>query len=634
MKLFFLLILFVIAGPVFGQSIIDSCFQSATPGTGFVSSANLANAGDADLLQWNGTSWTGGFSLANITIPPPTNNIGCRAVFIGNGVTWTTGGEFFSIKLSSGLVAGQTYSFPITYVSHGFGSTGSFSPQFSTNSIPSALGGATVVGFLPAVGFSWTTNTITFTATAAQTGHTWISLFSTATGSSGLINSFCSTCTNTPCSFSLGPDLTLCNGNTATLTANLAGATYVWQDGSTNASFTVSSPGTYFVTATSGSCVVSDTVVVSNSNPSTSFLGNDTTICEGQLLTINATTPNSTYLWQDGSTNPTISVSDSGSYNVQVSTNGCVSHDTIHVAVTPLPLVFLGNDTTICPNLPLVLDVTLPGATYLWQDNSTLPTFSVTQAGVYFVQVTVNGCDNASVVTVSTFQPLTLNIGNDTVLCDGQTIVLDATSNAPNVSYLWHNNTTNPTITTASAVNIVTISNQCGSLSDTLLITNNLSPQVNLGEDLVICEDSSVLLSVPFSSGVLWSTNSTNNLIEVHTPGLYFVAVTNSCGTAMDSVWVTGKNCECPYFIPNAFTPDNDEFNATFGPVSDCEISSFLFQIYNRWGELVFESADMDVKWDGTYGNSSVPTGVYTYSMRLQPNDGELIISRGHVVVL
>lgn len=122
-----------------GQVIIDSCFMSASPGTSFSSSSNMAGQ-DADLLSWTGSSWTGGWPGANLTIPPPNNGVACRAVFMGNASSWTTGGEGFGLRFTPALVTGQTYTFNITYVSHGTGSNGSFSPRFFTNSNGSITG--------------------------------------------------------------------------------------------------------------------------------------------------------------------------------------------------------------------------------------------------------------------------------------------------------------------------------------------------------------------------------------------------------------------------------------------------------------------------------------------------------------
>jgi len=196
----FVFIIFMFLSVIFGYSQYnDPCFTSATSATSFISSANLADVGgNSDLCYWTGTTWTGDWPGANLTIVPPINQVGCRAIWQGNGTTWTTGGEGFGIRLTTPLVTGVTYTFPITYVSHGFGSTGSFTPRVYTNSAPSTAAPAVTLGLMPAVGTSWTTNNLTFTATAAQNGHVWLIFGTWPNLSSGFVNSFCPGCTTIP----------------------------------------------------------------------------------------------------------------------------------------------------------------------------------------------------------------------------------------------------------------------------------------------------------------------------------------------------------------------------------------------------------------------------------------------------
>lgn len=212
----------------FGQVIVDSCFTSATPGTSFSSSSNLTGF-DSDLLSWTGSGWTGGWPGANLSIPPPNNGVGCRAIFIGNGVSWTTGGEGFGLRLSSSLVSGQTYTFNFTYVSHGTGSTGSFSPMFYTNT-SGYLSGAYFVGNLTPVGYTWTTSSFTFTVTASQAGHNWVVIHSGSSGSSGLINNFCPSCNTVPCNPTFNPVGPYCSGASipALPTTSINGITGTW----------------------------------------------------------------------------------------------------------------------------------------------------------------------------------------------------------------------------------------------------------------------------------------------------------------------------------------------------------------------------------------------------------------------
>jgi len=192
MKHFFslgLLLSFSISG--YAQQIVDSSFTSTNIGTNFLSSTSLL-CYEADLLEWSGSTWLGAWPDAEITIPPPGNTKGSRAIFIGNGVTWTTGGEGFYLLLDAPLVSGQTYSFEFTYVSHGFGSDGNFAPNVFTNNTESIEGAFQLDNFPPA-DLNWTTNTYSFTASSAQEGHTMLAIHSGDTGTSGMIYQFFNT---------------------------------------------------------------------------------------------------------------------------------------------------------------------------------------------------------------------------------------------------------------------------------------------------------------------------------------------------------------------------------------------------------------------------------------------------------
>lgn len=189
----FTIILFLLRNICSSQSsILDSCFTSSAPQTSFNSSSDLSNY-DADLMEWTGSMWIGAWPGANITIPPPIPEANCRAIFLGNGTTWTSGGEYVGVRLGQPLITGQSYSFGFTYVSHGFGSDGVFSPKVYTNA-SIQIGGAEFIDSLSPAGYTWTNTNLNFTATANQNGHNWLFVRTDTSSSSGIISSFCRTC--------------------------------------------------------------------------------------------------------------------------------------------------------------------------------------------------------------------------------------------------------------------------------------------------------------------------------------------------------------------------------------------------------------------------------------------------------
>lgn len=194
--------------------------------------------------------------------------------------------------------------------------------------------------------------------------------------------------------FSLGKDTTLCENNTYLLKTDSTG-TYLWQDGSSQNSLLVASPGVYWLTINRGSCVFSDTVIISyQKNPKLVF-PNDTILCDNRTLFLNPTPAGTiaTYEWQDGSNKSSYTITKPGRYSVLVKAVGCYSTDTVLVDYQPTPQVST-KDLTKCIEDTLLFDAFTKGASYLWQDLSKGPTFTITQPGTYRCEVT-NFCGTA-----------------------------------------------------------------------------------------------------------------------------------------------------------------------------------------------------------------------------------------------
>jgi hypothetical protein len=148
----------------------------------------------------------------------------------------------------------------------------------------------------------------------------------------------------------------------------------------------------------STTCVtISDTINVNYNALPTINLGVDTTLCQGQTLALDATNISASYLWQDSSINPIFIVTEAASYWVQVNIGICSRSDSIEIIYISPPSVDLGNNTSLCDGVTLLLDATNSKAMYLWQDGSDNPTFNVIQPGMYWVIVS----NNCGVVTDS-----------------------------------------------------------------------------------------------------------------------------------------------------------------------------------------------------------------------------------------
>lgn len=183
--------------------------------------------------------------------------------------------------------------------------------------------------------------------------------------------------------------------------------------------------------------------------------------------------------------------------------------------------------------------------------------------------------------------------------------------------------------------------------SDTVQIQVAQELSLDLGSDMVICNDEKVTLTVALNSGdaVVWNDGSSEaeysiNFSDFEPNDVVTVSaeVTNFCGVINDQISFEVEDCEIYIYVPNAFTPDGDEFNQMFLPIITGEnINSHEFRIYNRWGHVVFVSYDINVGWDGTFNGELVADGIYTWTIdinRTKQDQVEVVTKKGHVSVL
>ncbi|MBX3241695.1 MAG: PKD domain-containing protein [Chitinophagaceae bacterium] len=291
----------------------------------------------------------------------------------------------------------------------------------------------------------------------------------------------------------LGNDTTICQGTTLTLDAGeFTGATYEWSNGHTGRTIDVTQSGNYWVLVTVAGCTSRDDITVSVVNGLTVDLGSDTTVCIGNNITLDAGHAGASYLWSTGATSRTIdlTMTQEGSYTYTVAVNkdGCSGDDEITIHVNTSIPVTLGDDVTICAGSSIVLDAGYPGATYLWHDNETTQTRTVNTAGIYSVSVTSNGCTGSAQINVSLMDaPTAVDLGNDTTLCFGNTITLDAGN--PGASYLWSTGATTQTIVvSASGTYWVKVTSCSVEVEDEIVVTTSSAPTPSItqsGNELI-----------------------------------------------------------------------------------------------------------------------------------------------------
>ena len=273
-----------------------------------------------------------------------------------------------------------------------------------------------------------------------------------------------------------------------------------------------------------------------------------------------------------GDTIPIHFFTGTGSYTVTLITYSPSGSDTTvnQVTITPLPIINLGNDTLICPGDLLILNATTPNANYLWSDNSTNPTLNVSIPGTYWVQVSVNNCSSTDTLIVIQDTLSNINLGNDMVLCEGETLLLNATT--PNGNYLWQDNSTNSTLIVNSQGNYwVEVTNNCGTTSDTINILIDTCTTIPLVINIV---------------------------------------------------------------MPNVITPNNDGENDLFIPIIMEGIQNADITIFNRWGLKLYESNNITLGWDGKCSGDNCSDGTYFWIVNYTSINSEKGTLKGSVSLL
>ena len=336
----------------------------------------------------------------------------------------------------------------------------------------------------------------------------------------------------------IGNDTALvCVGDTLILDASFEGANYEWQDGSTEAIYTVTEGGIYTINVETSCGIGQDAIEVTylETAPDINF-GNDTILCTGESLLLNASYQGASYQWQDGSTTPTFEVTSSGMYAVTVS-NACgVTMEAIEVTFDNNFELDLGPDRTICEGASLILSTNLNSVNLVWQDGSTAADYEVNESGTYYVTVNTSCTTQSDTVVISEVSAIQLDLGADTMLCPNETLLLDAFNEG--ATYQWQDGSTSPTFEViSSGTYAVTVSNACGVVTNAIEVVFGDDFALDLGPDRAICEGTTLTLSTNLSGiDFSWQDGSTSADYEVRESGTYYVTASTSCATQSDTI--------------------------------------------------------------------------------------------------
>ncbi len=457
-----------------------------------------------------------------------------------------------------------------------------------------------------------------------------------------------------------GDDQLICLGQSAQLQGGtLPGGSYQWLTqgsviGST-ASVTVTpeTPTHYVFAATSSNgCTGFDTVFVDLLLPDAPEIIHEE-MCPGGLNTLTLTAPtNGQHTWGNGSTSNTITVNNPGTYELSTSVAGEICPILFEfqvLSIDPDPPVLLTD--SICDGVAneLLLNAPSTGA-YLWGDGSSSPTLMVNAPGFYTLEV-FN--PDAACQQLYTFEVLTavadppVLLADSLCVDDAASIVL-ASPVAGDV-FVWSTGADTPTIelfeTGTFTLEVYTVGQGCQQQFEWDVAERSPFPTTLQADSVCPGGPNRIRLSADLPGLYQWSTGSTNPFIEVNDTGLFVLNVAvpgDGCVRTVEFT-VTADTCyakpELDVFVPNAVTLDGDGLNEVFVPVfSDpSAVVEYRMQVFNRWGESVFDSTDLNEPWIGNYlgGAYYVDVQVFVYLLTYRSRfDAERIRKRGHVTVI
>ena len=271
-------------------------------------------------------------------------------------------------------------------------------------------------------------------------------------------------------------------------------------------------------------------------------LGNDTNICIDSSMVLNANINSAIISWGDNSSMPTLEVNSMGEYSVAVSNAAeCVTRDTIYIQIPERLEVNLGADTTICQGDSIVITSAVEANSYYWNTQETTREITARYSREFVVVVKDEfGCPTADSLTllVNTLPEVKLR---DTIICIGDEVVLDAGNLGFN--FWWHNGMTDQVlIAYSSGTYGVEVRDSIGCMgSDSMVLTVNQLPLIDLGADTTICTWDTLPLDAGNKHLIhRWIEGSSTQKITAKEQGWYAVEVKDSIGClSMDSLYLS-----------------------------------------------------------------------------------------------
>ncbi len=240
--------------------------------------------------------------------------------------------------------------------------------------------------------------------------------------------------------------------------------------------------------------------------------------------------------------------------------------------------------------------------------------------------------------------PLTMDLGNDITFCKSTDVILRNNLFGVFDEYLWSNGATTPYIIVNSPGTYwLKATNNCEDsvLFDSVTLNVDSITPFDLGDDRYECENTQSILKALTCNDCMytWNTGSHSDSIIVNEKGSYWLKVENrnTC-FEIDSINIDFLKCDCSFYLPNAFTPNEDGKNDEFKPEYYCDVQDYELKIFDKWSKIIFSTNNINEGWDGSFPNESVQEGVYNYMLTYLPvlkgKTQKKITSYGRVTVI
>ncbi len=436
--------------------------------------------------------------------------------------------------------------------------------------------------------------------------------------------------------------LGFCAGNQLVLYAGDDFSSYTWSNGAFTQAINVADAGWYFVTVVNDQgCSTLDSSYAQMYELPNIDLPQDTSSCVPvELLVENA---GADFIWSNGETTAGIICMDSGSYEVTViDSNGCSENAIVNVSIGGYFNMNVNADTIICNEESVSLSAPAGYVSYLWSNGSTQESITTDLPGGYSVSVTNDeGC-----VGIDSFYlqkvVVAIDIPDNTGFCKGESVVLSGTEMG---AYEWSTGDVGSTIEIDQAgIYYVTLTYQgCSDISDIDVVEYaqpNVVAGILSGHTDTIINGGSTFLDVVGAQDYTWQDDQSLSCTDCMNPEaeplettIYYVTGTDAHGCADTASVEVFVDYDHHIFLPTAFSPNDDGQNDVLYVYGE-GIKKLHLGIYNRWGELVFETASQENGWDGTYKGKRLDPAVFVYILRVTYYDGKSLEKSGNITLV